>query len=205
MGVFSRIRGSNNKKKSDDNKKQTGPTSSRMEERLRTARILAEDDDDDEPNRRRTQAQIERDLSDPRVHKRIVENLYGAYKIRVRYIYLCYCVSFVFRRFLKTIFSFRRERAEKSKNIASLLSLFCSRFIGRFRLARDVLTRGRTSRRMGLNQETVFLYSTTIERERKRETGKEIVGPARICPKTSRFSFFVALVEGVWQDFYAAD
>ena len=52
-----------------------------------------------------------------------------------------------------------------------------------------MLTRGRTSRRMGLNQ--VF-YSTTgrSERERKRETGKEIVGPARICPKTSRFSFF---------------
>ena len=110
MGVFSRIRGSNNKKKSDDNKKQTGPSSSRMEERLRTARILAgDDDDDDEPNKRRTQAQIERDLSDPRVHKKIVENLYGAYKIRVRYIYLCYCVSFVFRRFLKTIFSFRRK------------------------------------------------------------------------------------------------
>jgi len=96
MGVFSRIRGSNNKKKSDDNKKQTGPTSSRMEERLRTARILAEDDDDDEPNRRRTQAQIERDLSDPRVHKRIVENLYGAYKIRVRYIYIVFLLFFVF-------------------------------------------------------------------------------------------------------------
>jgi len=96
MGVFSRIRGSN-KKKSDDNKKQTGPTSSRMEERLRTARILAgDDDDDDEPNKRRTQAQIERDLSDPRVHKRIVENLYGAYKIRVRYIYIVFLLFFVF-------------------------------------------------------------------------------------------------------------
>ena len=97
MGVFSRIRGSNNKKR-DDNKKQTGPTSSRMEERLRTARILAgDDDDDDEPNKRRTQAQIERDLSDPRVHKRIVENLYGAYKMRVRYIYiLCFFCFFVF-------------------------------------------------------------------------------------------------------------
>jgi hypothetical protein len=84
MGIFSRIlEGNQGGKKRDDNKKQTGSTS-RVEERLRTARILAEDDADDEPNRRRTQAQIERDLSNPEVHKRIVENLYGAYKIRVR-------------------------------------------------------------------------------------------------------------------------
>ena len=58
-----------------------------MEERLRTARILASDDEEDEGHvarRRRTRTQIERDLNNPKVHKRIVENLYFAYKMRVR-------------------------------------------------------------------------------------------------------------------------
>ena len=58
-----------------------------MEERLRTARILASDDEEDEEHvarRRRTRTQIERDLNNPKVHKRIVENLYFAYKMRVR-------------------------------------------------------------------------------------------------------------------------
>jgi hypothetical protein len=101
MGVFSRILGNNNQeggKKRDDDKKQT----SRMEQRLRTARILeGDDDDDDGPNRRRMQAQIERDLNDPKVHKQIVENLYGAYKIRVRlYIVFLFALSFVLCCFL---------------------------------------------------------------------------------------------------------
>ena len=69
---------------------KSAPQSSRIEERLRTARILAEEDDDDDDDEllgrsKRTKAQIERDLSDPRVHKRIVENLYGAYKSTVRF------------------------------------------------------------------------------------------------------------------------
>ena len=170
MGVFSRIRGSNNKKKSDDNKKQTGPSSSRMEERLRTARILAgDDDDDDEPNKRRTQAQIERDLSDPRVHKKIVENLYGAYKIRVRYIYLCYCVSFVFRRFLKTIFSFRRERAEKSKNIASLLSLLLSLYWAFSPRARCVDERTDFATDGFKPRDGFFVFNDDREREKERD------------------------------------
>ena len=62
---------------------------SRLDERLRRARILADDDDDDEPKRQRSQAQTERMLNDPRVHKKIVENLYEAYKTRVR---LCLCL-----------------------------------------------------------------------------------------------------------------
>ena len=57
---------------------------SRLDERLRRARILADDDDDDEPKRQRSQAQTERMLNDPRVQKKIVENLYEAYKTRVR-------------------------------------------------------------------------------------------------------------------------
>ena len=64
-----------------------GGGGSRMEERLRTARILASDDEEDEEHvarRRRTRTQIERDLNNPKVHKRIVENLYFAYKMRVR-------------------------------------------------------------------------------------------------------------------------
>jgi hypothetical protein len=146
MGVFSRVRGSNNAEK--DDKKQTGPTSSRMEARLQTARILAEDDDDDEPNRRRTQAKIERDLSDPRVHKRIVENLYGAYKIRVRYIYIyiiVFLLSFVFSRSSKRSF-FDAMRNEKSKNIASFS--LCSRF---FAFEREFAsTRAMCGRRDGL-------------------------------------------------------
>ena len=85
MGLLRRARKSN---PSDEKKGgKSAPQSSRIEERLRTARILAEEEeDDDELNGRskRTKAQIERDLSDPRVHKRIVENLYGAYKSRVR-------------------------------------------------------------------------------------------------------------------------
>ena len=63
-----------------------GGGGSRMEERLRTARILASDDEEDEEHvarRRRTRTQIERDLNNPKVHKRIVENLYFAYKMRV--------------------------------------------------------------------------------------------------------------------------
>ena len=49
--------------------------------------ILASDDEEDEEHvarRRRTRTQIERDLNNPKVHKRIVENLYFAYKMRVR-------------------------------------------------------------------------------------------------------------------------
>ena len=84
MGLLRRARKSN---PSGTEGGKSAPQSSRIEERLRTARILAEEDDDDELHGRskRTKAQIERDLSDPRVHKRIVENLYGAYKSRVRF------------------------------------------------------------------------------------------------------------------------
>ena len=82
MGLFRRARKSN----PSGTEGKSAPQSSRIEERLRTARILAEEDDDDDDGRsKRTKAQIERDLSDPRVHKRIVENLYGAYKSRVRF------------------------------------------------------------------------------------------------------------------------
>lgn len=86
MGLLRRARKSN---PSGREGWKSAPQSSRIEERLRTARILAEEDDDDDDELRgrskRTKAQIERDLSDPRVHKRIVENLYGAYKSRVRF------------------------------------------------------------------------------------------------------------------------
>ena len=85
MGLLRRARKSN---LSGEKEKKSAPQSSRIEERLRTARILAEEDDDDDElhgRSKRTKAQIERDLSDPRVHKRIVENLYGAYKSRVRF------------------------------------------------------------------------------------------------------------------------
>ena len=85
MGLLRRARKSN---PSGEKEKKSAPQSSRIEERLRTARILAEEDDDDDElhgRSKRTKAQIERDLSDPRVHKRIVENLYGAYKSRVRF------------------------------------------------------------------------------------------------------------------------
>ena len=83
-----RLRGRKNKS-GDDGGQATSQTNStsRMEERLRTARILASDDDEDEEataRRRRTRTQIERDLNNPKVHKRIVENLYFAYKMRVR-------------------------------------------------------------------------------------------------------------------------
>ena len=85
MGLLRRARKSN---PSGEKEKKSAPQSSRIEERLRTARILAEEEDDDDElhgRSKRTKAQIERDLSDPRVHKRIVENLYGAYKSRVRF------------------------------------------------------------------------------------------------------------------------
>ena len=85
MGLLRRARKSN---PSGTEGGKSAPQSSRIEERLRTARILAEEDDDDDElhgKSKRTKAQIERDLSDPRVHKRIVENLYGAYKSRVRF------------------------------------------------------------------------------------------------------------------------
>ena len=87
MGLLRRARKSN---PSGTEGGKSAPQSSRIEERLRTARILAEEDDDDDDDEllgrsKRTKAQIERDLSDPRVHKRIVENLYGAYKSRVRF------------------------------------------------------------------------------------------------------------------------
>ena len=85
MGLLRRARKSN----PSGTEGKSAPQSSRIEERLRTARILAEEDDDDDDalhgRSKRTKAQIERDLSDPRVHKRIVENLYGAYKSRVRF------------------------------------------------------------------------------------------------------------------------
>ena len=84
MGLLRRARKSN---PSGTEGGKSAPQSSRIEERLRTARILAEEDDDDDElhgRSKRTKAQIERDLSDPRVHKRIVENLYVAYKSRVR-------------------------------------------------------------------------------------------------------------------------
>ena len=84
MGLLRRARKSN---PSGTEGGKSAPQSSRIEERLRTARILAEEEEDDDElhgRSKRTKAQIERDLSDPRVHKRIVENLYGAYKSRVR-------------------------------------------------------------------------------------------------------------------------
>jgi hypothetical protein len=171
MGVFSRIRGSNNKKKSDDNKKQTGPTSSRMEERLRTARILAgDDDDDDEPNKRRTQAQIERDLSDPRVHKKIVENLYGAYKIRVRYIYIFVLLCFFcFSSFSQNdLFFSTQMRAEKSKNIASLLSLLLSLYWAFSPRARCVDERTDFATD-GFKPSFLFDNGTIREREKERD------------------------------------
>ena len=88
MGVLRRARKSNPSKGTEGGK-SAPQQHSRIEERLRTARILAEEDDDDDDEllgrSKRTKAQIERDLSDPRVHKRIVENLYGAYKSRVRF------------------------------------------------------------------------------------------------------------------------
>jgi hypothetical protein len=87
MGVLRRARKSNPSKGTEGGK-SAPQQHSRIEERLRTARILAEEDDDDDElhgRSKRTKAQIERDLSDPRVHKRIVENLYGAYKSRVRF------------------------------------------------------------------------------------------------------------------------
>ena len=83
MGLLRRARKSN----PSGTEGKSAPQSSRIEERLRTARILAEEEEDDDElhgRSKRTKAQIERDLSDPRVHKRIVENLYGAYKSRVR-------------------------------------------------------------------------------------------------------------------------
>lgn len=85
MGLLRRSRKSNPSGGGKEGGK-SAPQSSRIEERLRTARILAEEDDDDDDGQRskRTKAQIERDLSNPRVHKRIVENLYVAYKSRVR-------------------------------------------------------------------------------------------------------------------------
>ena len=176
MGVFSRILGNNNQeggKKRDDDKKQT----SRMEQRLRTARILeGDDDDDDGPNRRRMQAQIERDLNDPKVHKQIVENLYGAYKIRVRlYIVFLFALSFVLCCFLFQDSQLREESddVERTDYGPSLfLSLFSRFFVFEREIAstRDAWTTGRTSRRMGLKQETGFFYSTTTtnEREKKR-------------------------------------
>ena len=88
MGLLRRARSKSNPSGTEGGK-SAPQSSSRIEERLRTARILAEEDDDDDDELRgrskRTKAQIERDLSDPRVHKRIVENLYGAYKSRVRF------------------------------------------------------------------------------------------------------------------------
>jgi hypothetical protein len=170
MGVFSRIRGSN-KKKSDDNKKQTGPTSSRMEERLRTARILAgDDDDDDEPNKRRTQAQIERDLSDPRVHKRIVENLYGAYKIRVRYIYICVIVFLLFfvvfskRSFLFDANEGGKIQKHRVPSLSLLLSLYWA-FSPRARCVDD-RTDFATD---GFKPSFLFDNGTIREREKERD------------------------------------
>jgi hypothetical protein len=198
MGVFSRILGNNNQeggKKRDDDKKQT----SRMEQRLRTARILeGDDDDDDEPNRRRMQAQIERDLNDPKVHKQIVENLYGAYKIRVRlYIVFLFALSFVLCCFLFQDSNFGR-RAMMWKTdygpslFLSLFSLFSRFFVfeREFASTRDVWT----SRWMGLKQERRGFFIRRRRRTRGRETLKEIGSEERLWVELvglgSRFFLF---------------
>jgi len=204
MGVFSRILGNNNQeggKKRDDDKKQT----SRMEQRLRTARILeGDDDDDDGPNRRRMQAQIERDLNDPKVHKQIVENLYGAYKIRVRlYIVFLFALSFVLCCFLFQDSNFgRRAMMSKTDYGPSLfLSLFSRFFVFEREIAstRDAWTTGRTSRRMGLKRETGFFYSTTTTNERERERnveGNRIRAQKGLNWLGSRFFLFFSLKSG---------
>ena len=173
MGVFSRILGNNNQeggKKRDDDKKQT----SRMEQRLRTARILEGDDDDDDdgPNRRRMQAQIERDLNDPKVHKQIVENLYGAYKIRVRlYIVFLFALSFVLCCFLFQD-SQLRDRLRSFSLSLSFLSLF--RFRERVRVDARCVDDGTDFATDGFKtRDGVFLFDDDDEREGK-ETLKEI-------------------------------
>ena len=109
MGLLRRARKSN---PSGTEGGKSAPQSSRIEERLRTARILAEEEDDDDElhgRSKRTKAQIERDLSDPRVHKRIVENLYVAYKSRVR-----------------SRFKEREESSSSSSSFSSHLLIFLS-------------------------------------------------------------------------------
>ena len=66
-----------------------------------------------------SRAQIERDLSDPRVHKRIVENLYGAYKTRVR---SSFDLSFRSRVVLNRVFLsafYRKKRDGKRRRTRS--------------------------------------------------------------------------------------
>ena len=119
MGLLRRARKSN---PSGTEGGKSAPQSSRIEERLRTARILAEEDDDDDElhgRSKRTKAQIERDLSDPRVHKRIVENLYGAYKTRVR---SSFDLSFRSRVVLNRVFLsafYRKKRDGKRRRTRS--------------------------------------------------------------------------------------
>jgi len=180
MGVFSRILGNNNQeggKKRDDDKKQT----SRMEQRLRTARILeGDDDDDDEPNRRRMQAQIERDLNDPKVHKQIVENLYGAYKIRVRlYIVFLFALSFVLCCFLFQDSQLREESDDVENRLRSFslslsfLSLF--RFRERDRVDARCVDDGTDFATDGFKtRDGFFIRRRRRTRGRGRETLKEI-------------------------------
>lgn len=122
MGVLRRARKSNPSKGTEGGK-SAPQQHSRIEERLRTARILAEEDDDDDDEllgrSKRTKAQIERDLSDPRVHKRIVENLYGAYKTRVR---SSFDLSFRSRVVLNRVFLsafYRKKRDGKRRRTRS--------------------------------------------------------------------------------------
>ena len=99
-----------------------------MEERLRTARILASDDEEDEEHtarRRRTRTQIERDLNNPKVHKRIVENLYFAYKMRKErkknYVSLFSFIIFVC--FYLTILFLQRKAGEAYRLTSTLNSV----------------------------------------------------------------------------------
>jgi hypothetical protein len=99
-----------------------------MEERLRTARILASDDEEDEEHvarRRRTRTQIERDLNNPKVHKRIVENLYFAYKMRKErkknYVSLFSFILFVC--FYLTILFLQRKAGEAYRLTSTLNSV----------------------------------------------------------------------------------
>ena len=156
MGLLRRARKSN---PSGTEGGKSAPQSSRIEERLRTARILAEEDDDDDElhgRSKRTKAQIERDLSDPRVHKRIVENLYGAYKSRVR-------------------FSLERE-----KNLllsqSHLLIFLSQSFVLKCVFSHRVLSKDERDRRRFAFFETptaVALISPILTRVRERKTARK--------------------------------
>ena len=176
-----------------------------MEERLRTARILASDDEEDEGHvarRRRTRTQIERDLNNPKVHKRIVENLYFAYKMRVRRPRrrrLAFSLEFVAKQNLSKSFRCARVRGvgfERSRPPSHFsLERFCGSSLlttGGVRDPNDPMSHFAARARLDRSIDAVCPPSSAREKERLGKIGATFPVGAKVGIDTrgGDFSFF---------------